>query len=103
MAAKLQLKQNSAFSNTPVYQVGSDVVFGLRRTVIPPDPTDFIVQVTQGLIGRLDLIAYEVYGSVELWWVIAEANQIVDPLTEVTLGYELIMPTANRVKHILGT
>ena len=32
---------------------------------------------------RLDLIADEVYGNQNLWWVIAAANNIIDPFMEL--------------------
>jgi hypothetical protein len=35
--------------------------------------------VTSGEENKLDLIAYNYYNNEDLWWVIAEANDITDP------------------------
>jgi hypothetical protein len=91
------------FRNTPAYNNGTEVIFGLRQEVIVPDPTDKIVAVTQPFEGKLDVLAYELYGNTELWWVIAELNQIVDPLTEIKLGLQLRVPTKERLNNILST
>lgn len=42
--------------------------------------------------GRLDLIAYQWYQDVSLYWVIALFNNIKDPLTEVKVGDDLAIP-----------
>lgn len=73
----------------------------------PEDPDDVIVLdpdfkipysssykvhlVTPQQRGRLDLIAYTYYGNPLLWWVIANANRIDNPL-EVSAGDKLIIP-----------
>jgi hypothetical protein len=88
------------FATTPIYQVGSSVVFGLRRESILPDPTDSVVQVTQAWEGRLDLLSYELYGTVDLWWAVAELNHLVDPFTEVVSGVQLRVPSRDRLLNL---
>jgi len=89
------------FRETPIHRVNGEVVFALRQEVFLPDPTDLVVEVTQATAGKLDLIAFESYGKSELWWVIAELNQIVDPMTEIQVGVELRVPRRERVFNIL--
>jgi hypothetical protein len=91
------------FIDTPVYDVSGTTVFGLRREVIPPDPSDRIITITQQLQSRLDLLSGEIYGTVNLWWILAEANQMVDPWTEVSAGTKLRVPLKDRVFAILST
>ena len=91
------------FIKTPIYNVGGTVVFGLRREVIPPDPTDRVITITKQLEGKLDLIASEIYGTTDCWWILAEANQLLDPMTEVTAGTKLRVPTKERVFNILSS
>jgi hypothetical protein len=91
------------FIRTPVYNVNNTIVFGLRREVIAPDPTDSIIGVTQTMVGDLGILAYELYGTSELWWVIAELNHILDPMTEVVEGLQLRVPSRDRLFNILST
>ena len=46
---------------------------------VPTSPTDTFHIVTKKDENRLDLIAWQYYGNSLLWWVIAEASDIVDP------------------------
>ena len=46
---------------------------------IPKSPTDTFHIVTMKDENRLDLISWQYYGNVLLWWVIAEASDIIDP------------------------
>lgn len=39
--------------------------------------------------NRLDLIAYKVYENVELWWIIAYYNNIVNPLNFTNLKLKI--------------
>ena len=43
-------------------------------------------------LGRLDLLAYEIYESPMLWWVIALANDIVDPFDDALVGSLIYIP-----------
>ena len=46
---------------------------------VPTSPTDTFHIVTKKDENRLDLIAWQYYGNSLLWWVIAEASDVVDP------------------------
>lgn len=43
--------------------------------------------------NRSDLISHKFYGTVELWWLICERNDIFDPFTEFSFGKEIIIPS----------
>jgi len=46
-----------------------------------------------GLEGRPDLLSYAVYGTSKYWWVICEANRVVDPFEELYSGRQIHIPT----------
>lgn len=48
-------------------------------------------------VDRIDLIAYKYYRDVKLWWVIAEFNNITNPL-ELHSGTVLRIPTYDRIQ-----
>lgn len=58
---------------------------------------DVLVQVTQDLEKRPDLIASKAYGNPDLAWVIIEFNNIRDPFSEIKAGMLIRIPELNRV------
>lgn len=56
------------------------------------DGTYDLYTVTIADIGRLDLIAWKYYNSVDWWWVIAYYNSIVNPLVDMVEGQVLRIP-----------
>jgi nucleoid-associated protein YgaU len=58
---------------------------------IPKTNKDKFHEVKAGEENRLDLIAYKYYKNPSLWWVIAEANDILDP-SKVEVGSMLRVP-----------
>lgn len=60
---------------------------------IPSTPLDTYHRVKSNEVGRLDLIAAQYYRNPLLWWIIAEANGISDPLTPITVGSLIRIPT----------
>lgn len=63
-----------------------------KAPTILPQPTDQFYRVQAGEVNRLWLIAKKFYGAPNLWWVIALANGIHDPVAEVTVDTELRIP-----------
>ena len=59
---------------------------------IPYRETDTYITVDADHVNRLDLIAYEFYGNVQLWYVIAIASEILNPL-DVPMGTLLRLPS----------
>lgn len=89
----------SMFAKTPVYEVGGEIVHGLMQDVVVPDATDstFTVRGAEG--GRLDSISNMFYGTPSLWWVIARANNIQDPLLDIAQGTNLRIPSRTRLAN----
>jgi len=66
-------------------------------TEIPKSQTDLFTKVKSGEEGRLDLVALRVYGLPQLWWVIAFANDVIDPFEEITVNRVLRYPPIDYV------
>lgn len=70
--------------------------FGTRQPLnLREDASDLFYTVSD--CDRIDLIAYKYYGDVRLWWVIAEFNNIINPL-ELYAGTVLRIPTYDRIQ-----
>ena len=91
------------YAKTPIYSTDTDteegkaIVFGLLQDVIVPDATDIVYKVPTGALFRLDLIATTFYGVPDLWWVIARANNLLDPFVGPALGQEIRIPAKSRL------
>ena len=89
MASSLFLSDYSRYRGTPVYQdkASGALFFGPWQVIdFPPALNDSWVEINEDEGLRLDLIASTEYGNPALWWVIAQANQISNPFTQL-YGY----------------
>lgn len=57
---------------------------------------DLYHTVSSGEVGKLDLISYKYYKTTDLWWVIAQANGVINPL-RVEPGTRLRIPSIELV------
>jgi nucleoid-associated protein YgaU len=48
-------------------------------------------------------ISYKVYGRIDLWWLIAQFNGIVNPTTPIDTGIKLRIPTISVVNAIIDS
>lgn len=53
-------------------------------------------------IGRLDLLADEYYSNVNLWWIIAAVNNLVDPIEDMVVGQRLFIPAYEDVISLIS-
>lgn len=75
---------------TPITDITSFSAGGLRQFLVGKIVTPHHVNsITAGLP---DLISYLEYGSEQYWWLLCVVNGIVDPINEITIGRNLIIP-----------
>ena len=71
--------------------------YGTRQPLrLRSHSSDVFHQVTDADNKRLDLIAWRYYRDVRLWWIIAEINNISNPL-EMHTGLILRIPSYERI------
>lgn len=70
----------------------------------PPASDDILFSVTQQYENRPDLLAYDLYGDVNLWWVFAVRNKSVikDPVYDLVAGIDIYLPKLDTLKNYLG-
>jgi hypothetical protein len=84
----------SRFFGQKLYISGAYKFWGTwTPTSIPFSPKDMYFTVTSGVESRLDLVSYKFYQTPELWWVLADVNQIFFPAEELTVGTVLRIPS----------
>lgn len=62
---------------------------------LEPDATDFIHRICDG--DFIDAISFKYYGTVNLWWAIADVNNIACPL-DLQVGAEIRIPQKSRLE-----
>jgi len=95
------------YRKTRVY-IDEKIIEGVRRRGVwryPIIPTEDAERhtVTAKDVGHLDLIAWEHYGegNEHLWWVIAWVNRIKNPITDMVIGQQLLIPAINDIATAL--
>ena len=68
---------------------------------IPFSDNDIFLEVDSNYENRLDKVAYDYYNNVNLWWVIAQASDIKNPLY-VPIGTILRIPPFSTLFYIKG-
>jgi prophage DNA circulation protein len=98
----ISYSQNSPYYTTVVYNnLFLDV---MNNRDIIPDPTDVYWQITQTYNMRPDMLAYDLYGNSQLWWVFAQRNpnMIKDPLFDFVAGTYIFLPQLDNLKTQLS-
>lgn len=71
---------------------------------IPVYSDDPYYTLTAKYMHRPDLLAYDLYNDVSLWWVFAVRNKdvIKDPVYDMVPGLSLFLPKTSTIKTALG-
>ena len=70
---------------------------GKHQSVNIPAPTDKTVSFTYYQVeatDRVDMLAFNLYGSGQFWWVLADANPEILDWTDLTPGTIIRIPNA---------
>lgn len=71
---------------------------------IPAESDDILFEITKTYEHRPDLLAYDLYGDVNLWWVFAVRNNSIlkDPVYDLEAGVKIYLPKITTIKSALG-
>jgi Base plate wedge protein 53 len=71
---------------------------------VSADVDDFLYTIEPQYTYRPDLLAYDLYGEVNLWWVFIQRNLDVlqDPILDFVPGTQIYIPKGSGLKTILG-
>ena len=74
--------KESRYWNYKVYKDDTNIYFENPKYIdVPEHEDDQYFMVTQKYVDRIDLIAAKFYNNVILWWVIAKANHLTNPMS----------------------
>jgi hypothetical protein len=94
-------QSTSPYFTTPV--VGEYLGLMVNRS-IPKYADDIRFTINETYNLRPDLLAYDLYGTPNLWWVFAQRNpnSLTDPLLDFVTGTEIYLPKKSTLKSVLG-
>jgi hypothetical protein len=97
----------TSYSKTSPYYLTNDTgqyLDVLTFRDIPAQVDDILFTVTQQYTHRPDLLAYDLYGDVNLWWVFAVRNKttIKDPVYDMVAGQKIYLPNLATINSALG-
>lgn len=92
--------------NSPYYT--TDISLGYLDVMTPRDipaqADDLLFEITNTYEHRPDLLAYDLYRDVGLWWVFSTRNPsiIKDPVYDMVAGIKIFIPQLTVIKSALG-
>ena len=71
---------------------------------VPAEQDDFQYVIENQYEHRPDLLAYDLYGSPKLWWVLVQRNMNVlkDPIYDFVPGTVIFLPKKSNLEKFLG-
>ncbi len=71
---------------------------------IPAQDDDILFEVTKNYEHRPDLLSYDLYKDVNLWWVFSVRNPTIlkDPVYDLESGIKIYLPKITTIKTALG-
>jgi hypothetical protein len=71
---------------------------------VPAESDDFQYTIENQYRHRPDLLAYDLYGKSELWWVFVQRNmdKIKDPIYDFIPGMTIYLPKKTNLEKYIG-
>lgn len=92
-------KPESPYALTQI--AGNYMAYYIHRS-IDPQQDDIITKMDNPIyVSRPDLLANDVYGDPDLWWVFGVRNGFEDPIYDLTLGITIAIPQLHYVRSVL--
>lgn len=100
------MSESSVFSYIPVSVVSEKGETKAKLNLYAATYNEFLrglradrtFQVTAPLAGRLDLISYQLYSTVDYWWIIQKVNGIIHPVYDVYESRILKVPSPSAME-----
>lgn len=77
----------------------------LKIRPIPARADDVLYTVEPQYTHRPDLLAYDLYGTPDLWWVFIQRNldTLRDPIYDLEAGVEIYLPQSDLLRNQIGS
>jgi hypothetical protein len=94
-------KATSPYYNTPIEDYYMDLMV---NRPIPKKSDDKLFTINSTYHMRPDLLAFDLYGHSDLWWVFAQRNPntLANPLGDFVQGKSIYLPQLTTLQKVLG-
>ena len=92
----MSILKNSRYENSKVYVIDNSYYIAARKLSIKKDYDDNIIHTVQGN-ERIETIANLYWGRPDLYYIICDWNDIIDPLEDLEPGIELVLPSYSKI------
>ena len=93
-------------STSPYYETGYSQFYldVMVNRPIPKEDDDISFTINTTYQYRPDLLAFDLYGSGNLWWVFYQRNPntLIAPPLDFTVGTQIFLPKGDVLKQVLG-
>jgi len=98
----IRYEQSSPWSNTPIIDESYLDILNIRP--VPSSDDDILYTVQPQYAYRPDLLAFDLYGTKNLWWVFAQRNidLLKDPVYDMVPGLQIYLPKGDSLSRQLG-
>ena len=95
-------ESTSPYFDTPV--INNQYLGLMIEREIPKLVDDLSMTINETYNLRPDLLAFDLYGDSNLWWVFAmrNPNQLPDPLSDFVTGVTIYLPQKSTLETVLG-
>jgi hypothetical protein len=102
MAESIKYKSSSPYSTTGLFQ--EKFLDILEYRTIPEEKDDVYRAITSTYHRRPDLMSFDLYGSVDFWWIFMMRNRdkIIDPIWDFTEDKMIYVPKLSTILASLG-
>ena len=98
----IRYEQSSPWSSTPTIDDSYLDILNIRP--VPSSDDDILYEIQPQYAYRPDLLAYDLYGTKNLWWVFAQRNMDIlkDPVYDMLPGLKIYLPKGDSLSRQLG-
>ena len=95
-------RDQGPYGETPINNSGYLDI--MRARTVPAAGDDVLYSITPPYANRPDLLAYDLYGTKNFWWVFAQRNPDVlkDPIYDFVPGTQIYLPQEKYLREELG-
>ena len=99
---QINYPNTSPYFTTPI--INNTYLDFLNARPVSAESDDFLYTIEPQYTYRPDLLAYDLYGSSQLWWVFIQRNMdaIQDPIFDFVPGLQIYIPKGGSLRQLLG-
>ena len=102
MSITVEYKKTSPYFKTPL--IDKKFLDILTYRSIPAEADDLLRQIGPTYQYRPDLMSFDLYGTVDFWWVFIIRNRdtIIDPIWDFKADTKIYIPKLETIRRSLG-